>query len=342
MKTHLTTHSLSSIKVIVIFLLLSLPVMAQVTEPDIRQLTVGTPIERTVRAEEALHVYAVELKRGQVLRVNLQEAGVDVTAFTIRASDQQKASAISNFGGGFMQRGVGFGTSLAYNGFSSLPYVPTEISKILGNPVTGEEGFFAGQVFLDRAFTREAMLANLRTKPELVHIASHFIFQPGDSRKSFLLLGDGSRLSLVEMQQIPSLFGDVDLLTLSACETGGQQPNADGKEVDGFAEVAQRLGASSVIATLWRIADDGTSNFMTEFYRLRKANPAAPKSEILRQAQLSLLNGKNPAASDGKASRSDILGVKDTPTGIPFKPRDGSPLEHPYYWASFVLFGSPR
>lgn len=239
-------------------------------------------------------------------------------------------------------RGVGFGTSLAYGDHSSLPDVPNEISVILGNPVTKQKGFFEGKVLLNRAFTREAMIASLQSQPELVHIASHFIFRPGDSRNSYLLLGDGSKFSLLDMQQTGSLFAGVDLLTLSACETAGQQPGADGKEVDGFAEVAQRLGASSVIATLWKIADDGTSRFMTEFYRLRQANPKAPKSEILQQAQLSLLNGKHTTATGGTTRGADLVGQKETLTGIPFKARDGSPLEHPYYWASFVLFGSSR
>ena len=239
-------------------------------------------------------------------------------------------------------RGVGFGTSLAYGGHSALPGVSNEISKILGNSATKQKGFFEGQVFLNRAFTRQTMTTSLKSQPEFVHIASHFIFQPGDSRKSYLLLGDGSKFSLLEMLRTPNLFAGVDLLTLSACETAAQQPGADGKEVDGFAELAQRLGASSVIATLWRIADDKTSEFMTEFYRLRQAKPKAPKSEILQQAQLSLLNGKRTTISHGVSRGADVLGVNETLTGIPFKPRNESPFEHPYYWASFVLFGSSR
>lgn len=237
---------------------------------------------------------------------------------------------------------VGFGTSLAYGDLTPLPYVPDEMSKIFGNPAARQKGFFEGQVFLNRAFTRQAMVANLKSQPGMVHIASHFVFQPGDSRNSFLLLGDGTKFSLQEMQQTPNLFAGVDLLTLSACETAAQEPGADGKEVDGFAELAQRLGASSVIATLWSIADDGTSKFMTEFYRLRQASPRTPKSEILQQAQLSLLYGKSTKSNHSGTRGSEIVGLKKTLTGIPFKPRAESPLEHPYYWAPFVLFGSSR
>ena len=239
-------------------------------------------------------------------------------------------------------RSVGFGTSLAYSGLSPLPDVPNEIARIFGNPAINQKGFFEGKVLLNRAFTRQTMIASLQSQPGLVHIASHFIFRAGNSRNSFLLLGDGSKFSLTEMQQTPNLFAGVDLLTLSACETAAQQPGADGKEVDGFAELAQRLGASSVMATLWQIADQGTATFMTEFYRLRQAYPNAPKSEILQKAQVTLLTGKRSTVTSGTTRGGDVVGVKETLTGIPFKPRDGSPLEHPYYWASFVLFGSSR
>jgi CHAT domain-containing protein len=242
-------------------------------------------------------------------------------------------------------QGVGLGTSIAYQGFSPLPGVVNELSAIFGNPATKQKGLFTGQVFLNRAFTRQALLAIAQTKPALVHVASHFKFQPGDSRNSFLLLGDGNKFSLFDMQQNLNLFDGVDLLTLSACETAAQQSGANGKEVDGFAELAQRLGASSVIATLWKVSDNETSRLMTEFYRLRQENPNMPKSEILRQAQLNLLNGKSTAEDGAKRRTSRVAADADVANEggrIPFKAAVESPFEHPYYWAPFVLFGSSR
>ena len=43
------------------------------------------------------------------------------------------------------------------------------------------------------------------------------------------------------------------LLTLSACDTAATRADANGKEIDGFAELAQRLGANAVMATLWQV-----------------------------------------------------------------------------------------
>lgn len=239
---------------------------------------------------------------------------------------------------------LAFGTSAAHNA-TSLPGVTEELSNIFGNAATGQKGLLSGRVFLNAAFTRQAFLTAMQIKPSLIHIASHFSFQPGDARNSFLLLGDGNKFSLYDMQQYPNLFAGVDLLTLSACETAAQQPGANGKEIDGFAELAQRLGASSVIATLWKVADDGTSQLMTEFYRLHLAQPDAPKSAILRQAQLNLLNGESTAGKGltGNVPRgADIIGTNDLNRNVPFTPPAKAPLAHPYYWAPFVLFGSTR
>lgn len=242
-------------------------------------------------------------------------------------------------------QGVGFGTSIAYPGFTSLPGVLNEISTIFGDPARGQQGLFSGRTFLNETFTRQMLLTIQQQKLPLVHIASHFKFEPGDSRNSFLLLGDGDRLSLFDMQQNLMLFSGVDLLTLSACETAAQLSGADGKEVDGFAELAQRLGASSVLATLWKVNDNGTSTLMREFYRLRRDNPRALKSEVLQQAQLNLLNGKVTAEIGRSRRRSrgtEVAETADEKGRIPFTPATETPYEHPYYWAPFVLFGSSR
>ena len=133
-----------------------------------------------------------------------------------------------------------------------------------------------------------------------MHIASHFSFNAAKEETSFLLLGDGSYLSVEEMQNSPGIFERVELLTLSACDTA--TTGANGKEVEGMAFVAQDLGAKAVVASLWPVADIGTEVLMREFYRLRQANPQWSKAEALRQAQLALLKGKQtssePASGD--------------------------------------------
>lgn len=115
-----------------------------------------------------------------------------------------------------------------------------------------------GRRLLDDQLTEGTMRTALRERYQLVHIASHFSFRPGNKTDSFLLLGDGSRLTLRQIRDSTNLFGDVDLLTLSACDTATGGCGADGREVEGFGVLAQRLGAAAVIATLWPVADAST------------------------------------------------------------------------------------
>lgn len=188
---------------------------------------------------------------------------------------------------------------------------------IFGDTASGKKGLISGEVLLNADFNRKEMIRALKAKRRaIVHIENHFIFRPGDAKKSYLLLGNNDRFTLTDMRGIPDLFAGVELLILPACETAAQQPNDIGKEIDGFAELAQRLGANSVIATLWNVSAGGASKLMLEFYRLHQEKPDWPKSEVLRQAQLNLLRGK---VTDPKA-----------------------PLELPRYLAPFVLYGSFR
>ena len=117
-------------------------------------------------------------------------------------------------------------------------------------------------------------------------------------------------MSLADVGTMENPFGGVDLLTLSACDTAIGGTGANGKEVEGFAVLAQRKGAKAVIATLWPVADASTNELMQAFYRIRESKKGMTKVEALQQAQLALLHG--------------------------------SAYSHPYYWAPFILIGNSR
>jgi len=126
--------------------------------------------------------------------------------------------------------------------------------------------------------------------------------------------------------------------------------------------LAQRLGAASVMATLWPVADNSTPWLMREFYGARQSGNGLTKAEAFRQAQLALLNGtaqtnplpdaqKGPSSSvqivivpaDGKAegapTRGVFVSVSEKDTAI-FKRDVNKPFAHPYYWAPFILIGN--
>ena len=222
-------------------------------------------------------------------------------------------------------QGLGMGVSKSYGGFSALPAVPDELHRIIREK-SGDTGagVLPGQVMLDETFTAENMEKALEKKFPLVHIASHFDFTPGSDTDSFLLLGgkdeQGGHLTLGEIRKNPRFnFTDVELLTLSACNTAVSAAAGDGREVDGLGYVAQDKGARAVVASLWGVYDSSTGLLMQEFYKQWTAHSDIPKAEALRQAQLSLLR---PSVNSAQ-SHSAIANYA-----------------HPYYWAPFILIGN--
>jgi CHAT domain-containing protein/uncharacterized protein HemY len=225
-------------------------------------------------------------------------------------------------------KAAGFGVTKAFGDAPALPSVSSELSGIITTS-PGDGGVLVGEIELDGQFTQQSMRQTLLKRYPVVHIASHFRFQPGNDTKSFLLLGDGGHLSLAELKTSANLFGGVQLLTLSACNTGV----GDGAEVEGFGTLAQRQGAKAVVASLWPVADDSTSLLMQEFYRIRQSSAGITKLEALREAQLELLRGETKADGGDNGNR----GVRVEKT----TPLDAKPsYKHPYYWAPFFLMGN--
>jgi CHAT domain-containing protein len=135
------------------------------------------------------------------------------------------------------------------------------------------------------------------------------------------------------------------MLALSACSTAAQLPDANGRELDGFAELAQRKKAGAVLASLWNVPDESTAELMAEFYRRRQIGRGMTKAAALRQAQLALLRGEGIGAELAKRSSRSSEPVK--PEGkekdaLLYKPDPKRPNAHPYYWAPFILFGNWR
>jgi CHAT domain-containing protein len=258
--------------------------------------------------------------------------------------------------------GLGLGVSQAHKNFEALLAVPQELHGIIRETEHDTDGVLPGVIKMDGAFTAKAMFTALEQSYPLVHIASHFRFRPGDETQSFLLLGDGSHLSLEQFKVQPDMFHGVELLTLSACDTAMGGPEGTGKEVESFAVLAQRQGAKAVVATLWPVADTSTKDLMQAFYRLRESQPGMPKGEALRQAQLTLLRGQGAsppgppvaalsASPSGETSatlpRGDLEPLPqaqgacgDVPRQPRFVPSLQAPYAHPYYWAPFILIGN--
>ncbi|HMG86852.1 MAG TPA: CHAT domain-containing protein [Terracidiphilus sp.] len=225
------------------------------------------------------------------------------------------------------------------DGLPALPSVASELRDVVRDAkVEGSNGALPGTILLDGQFTEKAMEEQLSVRHGVVHIASHFVFKPGDDSQSYLLLagkdeGSGFHLTVADFRDNRNLsLRHTDLLTLSACETGMNGSSSNGREVDGLGATAQLKGAKAVISSLWSVNDNSTGQLMGDFYKRWTAGAGkVTKSEALREAQLDLLLGASNAKTGGTARGLETEGEVSA-----------SSYAHPYYWAPFVLMGNWR
>jgi CHAT domain-containing protein/tetratricopeptide (TPR) repeat protein len=158
----------------------------------------------------------------------------------------------------------------------------------------------------------------------VLHFATHAIVRDADPFGSFLALSPATRNvksdGLLTAQEIYGLNLDADLVVLSACRSAGGQVTGDG--IATFARAFMYAGTPTLVASIWDVADQPTSQLLPDFYRAWLAG--ATKAGALRTAQLRLLR-------DLRAHKVQI----DTPAGKILLP------EHPVFWAGFALFGEP-
>ncbi|PZO37212.1 MAG: hypothetical protein DCF19_19640 [Pseudanabaena frigida] len=188
------------------------------------------------------------------------------------------------------------------SGFSQLPATIPEVNNIKSTFTNTTE-------ITEQNFTAEAS-KNKAVGNAIVHLATHASFQSGSPLDSYILFGDGSKVTLSAISDWN--LKNVDLVVLSACQTG-LGTSANGAEILGFGYQVQKAGAKASIASLWTVSDGGTQLLMQAFYEnLRKSNPSLSTS--LREAQLSMIH--RPVRND--------------------EPN----FNHPYFWSAFVLIGN--
>lgn len=178
---------------------------------------------------------------------------------------------------------------LTHNWNGRLPQTQVEASIV--------SRYFPSTAYHDSEATRE-MLA--RKPGKLLHIAAHGAFRMDEPDFSFLQLA-GEPLFMDDLLQYDMSY---ELVTLSACETGRARV-APGDELIGLGQGFLYGGASSLIASLWRIDDGITLSLMEHLYRELRAGRS--KAGALRSAQC--------AASEGQ--------------------------QHPAFWGAFALIGNP-
>ncbi len=207
---------------------------------------------------------------------------------------------------------------------SGLPFAGREVEDLAATIKDTTKLF-------DAAFSPKAVVPHLNDY-NIVHLATHAAFVTGQPEESFILFGDGSRVTLrdVETWNLPN----VDLVVLSACETGLGGQLGNGEEILGFGYQMQQTGARASIATLWTVDDGGTQALMDAFYAtLASGTVNVTKADALRQAQIALITGNYKALGEQR-------GIAVQEGTLSMSPKVKSRLSHPYYWAPFILIGN--
>jgi len=170
-------------------------------------------------------------------------------------------------------------------------------------PQIAEEGQFVATMLpgCRLLMGEQASLEAFRTLApglRILHLAAHGIFRRDNPWFSSIRLADG-HLSVMDLQ---SLDLNVDLVCLSACNTGSAVP-IGGDELMGLVRGFLQAGARSLLASLWEIDDRSTMEFMRVFYE--RFATGVGVAEATREAMLQV--------------------------------RKAYP--HPYHWAAFVPVG---
>ena len=222
---------------------------------------------------------------------------------------------------------LGMGASL-FQQLSPLPAVPTELQVI-----TQQLG--SGESFLNENFTLNNLKAQRQRKTfDIVHLATHADFQPGQASNSYIQLWD-TQLKIDQLRQMGwQEPPQVELLVLSACRTAV----GDLQVELGFAGLAVQAGVKSALASLWYVSDEGTLALMSGFYQHLRQADVTIKAEALRRAQIAMLRGQL------RLENGQLQGL-DQLSSIPLPPelarRGNQKLSHPFYWAGFTMIGSP-
>lgn len=134
---------------------------------------------------------------------------------------------------------------------------------------------------------------------------SGLLFSGCNNRLTGKVLPEGVEDGILFAKEIANLdLRGMDLVTLSACETG--LGDITGEGVFGLQRAFKKAGAQSILMSLWKVDDDATQLFMTRFYE-NYLSKKMTKSESLKDAQQYV------------------------------RTFDGGIYKEPAYWAAFIL-----
>lgn len=247
----------------------------------------------------------------------IDEMSVSLTASaTLLAqqfSQQQKKESLSIalFGGANYSSEKGLSIPGSRTELSPLPGSAEEVKQIAALYPQAE--VYLGDLASERQFM------SLGKGVDVIHVAAHGQFVTDSPMDSWLAFSGSDESidpdkgnGLVQAWEIMSgLQLSARLVVLSACQSAVGE-DIGGEGVLGLTRAFHYAGGRSVLASLWNVADASTVTLMREFHiRIRSGAPI------------------DKALQDAKRTLRDAQPHSDR----------SEPTSHPYYWASFQVYG---
>jgi CHAT domain-containing protein/Tfp pilus assembly protein PilF len=191
--------------------------------------------------------------------------------------------------------------------FEPLPYARAEVEEISHDVKEKKRRVLLGADANETEFKDQMKNGSTR----VLHLATHGVVNPVEPEASSVVLCPdpaGVDDGYLRTREILSSKTDAGIVVVSACETAlGRISRGEG--VEGLSRAFIASGAGGVVASLWAVSDESTSELMKEFYEhmLKEKRPAAV---ALQQARLALV--------------------------------DGGRFAHPYYWSPFIVIGTDK
>ncbi len=169
--------------------------------------------------------------------------------------------------------------------FEALPYVATELANIQ------ELTDAATEILLNQTFTEGKLEQQIDSATfPMVHIATHGEFSSNPDETYILVWG--KRIKVKDFHRILQISNPdspqvIELLILSACETA----QGNRRAALGLAGVSAQARVRTTLASLWKVNDSATAEFMIKFYE--ELRDGATVAQAVRQTQLYFLRDLN-------------------------------------------------
>jgi CHAT domain-containing protein len=127
----------------------------------------------------------------------------------------------------------------------------------------------------------------------------------------------GGEDGLLTMGEILSLRLDADWVVLSACNTGAGR-GAGAEAVSGLGRAFFYAGTRAILVSNWPVETTSARLLTTDVFRRQANEPGLARAQALRQAMVSLIDGRGFVDAEGRIVFS---------------------YAHPIFWAPFTLIG---